>query len=51
MYGVPTSTTESEEISKEDERIEEEKEAITEPVVTEEQLPYLPPYLDYLHAP
>ena len=42
-YGVPTSTTESEEISKEDERIEEENETITEPVITEEQLPTYPP--------
>ena len=35
-YGVPTSTAESEEISKEDERIEEENETITEPIVIEE---------------
>ena len=42
-YGVPTSTAESEETSNEDEPVEEEKEAITEPVVTEEQLPNLPP--------
>jgi len=42
-YGVPTSTTESEEISKKDERIEDENETITEPIVIEEQLPTLPP--------
>ena len=42
-YGVPISTAESEEISNEDEPVEEEKEAITEPVITEEQLPTLPP--------
>ena len=42
-YGLPTSTAESEEISKEDEPVEEEKEAITELSVTEEQLPTYPP--------
>ena len=42
-YGLPTSTAESEEISKEDEPVEEEKEAITEPAITEEQLPTYPP--------
>ena len=42
-YGVPTSTAESEETSNEDEPVEEEKEAITEPIVTEEQLPTYPP--------
>ena len=42
-YGLPTSTAESEEISNEDEPVEEEKEAITELSVTEEQLPTLPP--------
>lgn len=41
-YGVPTSTTESEETSEEEQHVEEEKEAITEPVVTEEQLPTYP---------
>ena len=42
-YGLPTSTAESEEISNEDEPVEEEKEAITELIVTEEQLPTYPP--------
>ena len=41
-YGVPTSTTESEETSEEEQHVEEENEALAEPVVTEERRPNFP---------